>query len=443
MRILIDSGSYHSLNVGDVAMLQAGIARLRALWPSASIAVVTNSPAGLTRQCPDVKPVPLVGRVYFRTDRWFGRADRFLPRPIATALNRLQDHIRRQWPASLAAMIAAKRLVALRRDWLAALTYVRAIRRADLVVASGAGVFTDAFLENANGVLDTLDFALEQKVPAAAFGQGVGPVSNTALRRRMAQVLPRLALIAVRERRESVRLLEGIGVRPDQVIVTGDEAIEMANSATPAQTGAAIGINLRVAGYAGVTASGIEVIRPAVRRAADRVAAPLLPVPIAHHGDCHDGVAIRNVLADKSGQTSTIVELDTPAKAIAQVSRCRVVVTGSYHAAVFALAQGIPVVAIASTEYYRAKFAGLAELFGPGCTILALDIPDAGEQLEAAIVAAWASAPERREPLLRAADVQIQHGRAAYELLREIIDERVGSPSRHTAKRPLSAGAEI
>jgi hypothetical protein len=31
MRILIDSGSYHALNVGDVAMLQTGIERLREL----------------------------------------------------------------------------------------------------------------------------------------------------------------------------------------------------------------------------------------------------------------------------------------------------------------------------------------------------------------------------------------------------------------------------
>ena len=56
MRILIDSGSYHALNVGDVAMLQACIVRLRELWPGASIAVVTNSPDALTTHCPDVGP---------------------------------------------------------------------------------------------------------------------------------------------------------------------------------------------------------------------------------------------------------------------------------------------------------------------------------------------------------------------------------------------------
>jgi polysaccharide pyruvyl transferase WcaK-like protein len=443
MRILIDSGSYHALNVGDVAMLQAAIERLRGLWPAASISVVTNAPETLTRQCPGVRPVPLAGRVYFRTDRWFGRADRFLPRRLASALTALQDRMRHRAPATLAAIIAAKRLVALRRDWPAALTYVRAVERADLVVASGAGVFTDAFVENATGVLDTLEFALQQHVPAAAFGQGIGPVTSAALRRRMADVLPALQLIALRERRESVRLLDTIGVRSDRLIVTGDDAIEMARRSTPATLGGAIGVNLRVASYAGVTASGAEVIRPAVRRAADRLSASLLPVPIAHHSDCHDGVAIRSVLGDDRDSAAAIVELDTPAKAIAQVSRCRVVVTGSYHAAVFALAQGIPVVAIASTEYYRAKFAGLTELFGSGCTIVALEGTDASDRLEAAIVDAWASAPGLREPLLGAADVQIQHAREAYERLGRILAGRAGAPSGHTVERSLSAGAEI
>ena len=78
MQILIDSGSYHCLNVGDVAMLQAGIERLRDLWPNASIAVVTNSPDALALHCRGVRPVPLSGRVAFLSDRFFGRADRLL-----------------------------------------------------------------------------------------------------------------------------------------------------------------------------------------------------------------------------------------------------------------------------------------------------------------------------------------------------------------------------
>jgi colanic acid/amylovoran biosynthesis protein len=450
MRILIDSGSYHCLNVGDVAMLQAGIERLRELWPSASISAVTNSPEGLARQCPGVKAVPLGGRVAFMTDRWLGRADRWLPASLARALDALHDRTRRRWPTGLAAIIGGKRLLALRRASFAALRWVRAVRQADLVVTTGAGVFTDAFVENANGVLDTLEFALRHNASAAALGQGIGPVSDARLLRRMADVLPRLALIALRERRESAQLLDAVGVRPERVIVTGDDAIEMARRAAAAEIGSGIGVNLRVARYAGVTAAGVEAIRPGVRRAAEILGAPLIALPIAHHSDCHDGVAIRAVLADGDETSAPIVDLGTPARAIAEVSRCRVVVTGSYHAAVFALAQGIPVVAIAATAYYRAKFAGLVDLFGGGCTIVATDVPVASETLTTAIVDAWRSAPAGRQPLLKAAAAQIQAGKEAYRRLSASVDARAGTTShqpiresRREADGAVSVRAEI
>ena len=80
MHILIDSGSYHCGNVGDVAMLQAALERLRGLWPQASIGVVTNAPAALASCCPGVQPVPVAGRITFVTDRFLGRVDRLLPR---------------------------------------------------------------------------------------------------------------------------------------------------------------------------------------------------------------------------------------------------------------------------------------------------------------------------------------------------------------------------
>lgn len=95
IHILIDSGSYHALNLGDVAMMQAAISRLRELWPGASIAAVTNSPSALASHCPDVTPVPQAGRIAFRSDRWLGRADRLLPPRLRDRFNAFHDRIRR------------------------------------------------------------------------------------------------------------------------------------------------------------------------------------------------------------------------------------------------------------------------------------------------------------------------------------------------------------
>ena len=426
MHILIDPGSYHCLNVGDVAMLQAGVERLRNLWPEASIAAVTNAPETLARHCPGVRPVPLLGRVVFLSDRFFGRADQFLPRALRDALDRVQQHIRRDWPSGLGALIAAKRALTLRQDFVAPRAYVNAVKRADLVVATGAGIFADAFVDNAMGRLATLEFALQRNVPTAVMGHGIGPVSNVALKRQMARVLPRVDLMTLREQRESMRLVESLGVAPDRVVVTGDDAVEMANRHARPQLGDAIGVNVRVAGYAGVSGNAIDLLRPAVHRAAALLAAPLVPVPISHHPDCHDGVAIQKVLAGYNVAPVPVAELNTPAKAIGAVSRCRIVVTGSYHAAVFALAQGIPAVAVSATPYYRNKFAGLAELFPGGCETVALYDSDAGIVLESAIRSAWAKAPRLREPLLRAARWQIDAGRAAYRRLASL--ESVARP---------------
>ena len=50
-----------------------------------------------------------------------------------------------------------------------------------------------------------------------------------------------------------------------------------------------------------------------------------------------------------------------PRAIIKRIGRCRVVVTGSYHVAVFALSQGIPAICLANSEYYEIKFRGLAD----------------------------------------------------------------------------------
>ena len=153
--------------------------------------------------------------------------------------------------------------------------------------------------------------------------------------------------------------------------------------------------------------------RPAAAR---RLRACLVSVPIAHHSDCSDGAAIQQLIVRDAQGPASSVELEQPVNVISLISRCRIMVTGSYHGAVFALAQGIPVVAVAGTQYYVNKFAGLAQLFNGGCEIVMIDAPDACAVLETAVNRAWTHAPRWREPLLRAARAQTERGRAAYRL---------------------------
>ena len=58
MRVLVDQSGYDLLNVGDVAMLEVCVARLRTLWPQAAIAVISHDADRLAEYCPGVIPVP-------------------------------------------------------------------------------------------------------------------------------------------------------------------------------------------------------------------------------------------------------------------------------------------------------------------------------------------------------------------------------------------------
>jgi colanic acid/amylovoran biosynthesis protein len=110
---------------------------------------------------------------------------------------------------------------------------------------------------------------------------------------------------------------------------------------------------------------------------------------------------------------------------IQQIRECRVVVTGSYHGAVFALAQGIPAVVLASSVYYRNKMSGLADQFGEGCHVVAFEpLAELGSRISAAIDWAWREADRLRPALLSRSADQVARGHAAYARLRSLVANR-------------------
>jgi polysaccharide pyruvyl transferase WcaK-like protein len=117
-----------------------------------------------------------------------------------------------------------------------------------------------------------------------------------------------------------------------------------------------------------------------------------------------------------------------PADIARRVSRCRVLVTGAYHLAVFALSQGIPVVALTSTAYYDDKFLGLGAMFGQGLTLVRLDDPGLEQTLAVAIEQAWRTAPDVREPLRARARQQVDASRAGFDRVAGLTQLRAAAP---------------
>jgi polysaccharide pyruvyl transferase WcaK-like protein len=107
-------------------------------------------------------------------------------------------------------------------------------------------------------------------------------------------------------------------------------------------------------------------------------------------------------------------------------------VTGAYHLAVFALSQGIPVVALTSSAYYDGKFLGLSAMFGQGLTMVRLDDPRLEQTLPMAIDQAWLTALAVREPLRARARTQIDASRAAFDRVAALTQVTATAPTVST-----------
>jgi len=408
------------LNLGDIAMLQVCVERLRGLWPEASIGVLTEAPDRLAEHCPGVEPVPVSGQHEWFERRWEGGD--FWPLvagPRRSGVERMAERLaarsRHAAKATLRAELLAREPAS---DELR--SFAGWLLSADGVVVSGRGGTTDVFLDDGMEVLEVLRSAIALGIPTAMFGQGIGPMDDERMRALARDVLPRVDVLAVRERRAAVPLLEELGVGAERVLVGGDDALELAHRLSP--NGAprdAIGVGLRLSPYSGVTDETARIVGDVVRDAAARHGSELRPVPVSlypHEADAH---SFAEILGQGGG------EVTTPAQAVRQAGGCRVVVAGSYHAAVFALAQGVPVVALSAAPYYDAKLAGLADLFAGGCRVVSVDDPDFASHLAAALDESWEAAEELAPELVAAAGRQIAASREGYARFSGPVSRRV------------------
>lgn len=420
LRILVDPGTYDCRNLGDLAMLQIAVERLEAAFPDSVLYVFTEAPDELRRHCPTVEPLSHQARMLWLDSgylwgRFWNSGHGLLQRPLVAG----QGFIRRRWPSTYAALIMFKRR--LRPDNEVALEpFLPIFRGADCCVFCGQGTLADAAGRHAFTMLATAELARQAGMPVYMMGQGIGPLKEPQLRRRAAAVLPGAALIALREEHAGRAILRDLGVPGEQIVVTGDDAIELAYRARPPHGGDALGVHLRIAPQAVTDRGLVDQVRTAVHAFVGTHGVEVIPLPISHHqAGANDPSTIRLITADLSGDPTGGAATDTPAKLIAAVGRCRVVVTGAYHVAVFALSQGIPAVCLGQSAYYLDKFAGLRAQFGQACRPLRLDDPLLPNRLSEAIEAAWVSADDARAPLIAAAERQIVAGRAAYQSLLE------------------------
>jgi len=418
-RILIETHAYHHLNVGDAAMLQIALERLGALWPRARLDVLTDDPERLRGLCPRAVPVPADGR-----RAWFGdlvpAVHRRLGEGASQRLRRAESAVRQRCGRSAATVLRARYRLR-RRDSGDLDRFLDSVRHAELLVVTGAGAVNDEYASLAITVLDLVDAVIRRGVPTAMLGQGLGPLTNPALLRRSGQVLPRVDLIGLREGVMGCAILERLGVDRARYVVTGDDALELADRLPVVVKQPKLGVNLRRARYAGIGADAEASVRDAVTAFVRRHDVPAVPVPVSFVPHEADRRSIDAVLGPASTESSPPDDPPCrPDEVVRLCGECRVVLTGSYHAAVFALGQGTPVVAIAASRYYEQKFFGLRALFGPGCHVVEAGDDLAG-RLGTALESAWATSGDVTVGLRAVARDLVERSRQAYARLRDVV----------------------
>ena len=388
-------------------MLQVAVERLHKLWPSALIEVLTKTPDVLVNCCPAAHPLSSHGRT-----KWCKKQNRF-------------DNIRKVVPLGIyKVLLWLDRMKSRMVNHADINEFLTSLSQADLVVASGGGYITDAFESDTMKFLSVLGMAIQCGKPTAIFGQGIGPLRSRRLLTKAKTVLPFVDLIALREKHAGIPILESLGVASDRVITTGDDAIELAYEARTEELGTRIGVNLRVTAYSEVERRHIEIVLSALQDVTIRHNAQLIPLPTLFRTKSSDMKIIQQFLAGNDDTSDVGQSLHNPIKVIEKVGRCRVVVTGSYHAAVFALAQGIPAIGLANSDYYLDKFMGLADQFGSGCKVIVLDDKQARDRLVNSVDTAYGLAEQVRPQLLEAAERQIALSRAAYQRIYELVESR-------------------
>lgn len=298
--------------------------------------------------------------------------------------------------------------VAARQRWLhdpahaEARPFAQALAAADGVATTGHGAFIDLIASEAIEHLTILASAANHSA-TALLGHGVGPFADAELRAAASRVLPTLDLICVRERDLALPLLASLGVAPERVAVTGDDAFEIAarRGFAGLRRRDAIGVSLRLSG---IDRDQALSIAEAARHLAKSAGLALQPLPIDHSDPA--------ILGQAGLPTQLPREIEP---LLRSARRCRVIVAGSYHACVFGLAQGAAVVAIAATDFYRGKMGGLATWFPGACEVVDAGSGELESRVGAALRRALDRVPGQRAASRRAVRWQVAAGRGAWK----------------------------
>jgi polysaccharide pyruvyl transferase WcaK-like protein len=334
-----------SVNLGDLAQLEAVLQRLRALDPGREPVLCPNS---LRERLPEHL------RGCLSLDQGIRRV--LIPSRLRGAMRLAAAAALppRRWPRWL-------RSVAEQLESYAGL------------LATGAGLFTDPYVMGV-GIFWGALFRLARHVgvPAAASGQQVGPLSRSDTRVAARWALRNLRLLGVRDPlslADAQRLLRG---RPPAVL-SGDDAWDLVpDRRTAAEIRAKLGLGdryivwqVRFGTAAGITPAHIGELARALDALAQILKADLVLVPLYLGAPRDDLWAGAQVIRRLRGTSAVLTDERRPSVVKGLMSEAALALGCANHFVVFAASAGVPTVALFETAYMRRKLEGLAAV-APG-----------------------------------------------------------------------------
>lgn len=237
----------------------------------------------------------------------------------------------------------------------------------DLLILGGGGILYDA---DAKDYLREVTIARDMNIPAMTYAIGAGPLKDAAMQDLVRETLERTNAITVRER-SAQRLLESIGVKKE-IIVTADPALLMEPEPLPEGALASealdhdkklVGISVREPGaaapdidekvYHGLLANAADFI-------VDRLDADVLFIPLERHSlDLQHSHSVVSMMLKP--QRASILKGDyTSGQLLTLMSRLHFAVGMRLHFLIFAAIQKVPFVALP----YASKVEGFLEALG-------------------------------------------------------------------------------
>jgi len=312
---VVISGWYGQQNIGDDAMLEVLLREMQQRFPRCRFTILSEAP--------DLVRSSFGGRFPIHC----------LAHPSIYGVKKLLDRDRR---------------VATRKVW-------SCVRTADLFILGGGSLIRDHNPSNFLRLMDELFVARLAGVPTAPLGVSIGPLRSSWSRYLTRELLESALLVTVRDQ-ESSKLLSAIGVSDAKVRIAGDLALLLhadANAKKEHRAGVAIcPCNAMLTGLPDGPPGNMNLVRilAEVCVAIDaELSEPITLVPFRQNVEGDDDLKLATEIRRHSGlgQALRIASGLSVSETAGLLSRSRLVIGARFHALVFAISHGVPVIGIA------------------------------------------------------------------------------------------------